>query len=245
MCGRFGLFEELDALVGHFHINPRELLQIYKRRWNISPTLPVINVERDANQAASAKNTAKLRRWGMNAARSRQSRGANRPQINARAETVHELWSFRQAFKSRRCLIPASGFFEWKKEASGGKTPVWFHREDHAPIAFAGVWSREESREGRVEACAIITCAPNSLASPVHHRMPVILPPGSYTSWLDPDAGTDTLQSLLQPLEWPGMVWHPVSREVNRAGNDYPSLVELVDSTSKDDGNNLLLDFPW
>ncbi len=242
MCGRFGLFEELEALARHFHIDPRELLDIYQLRWNISPTMPVLTIE--GNEDASASNSARLRRWGLSGHHSRRNRGANRPLINARAETVHELWSFREAFESRRCLIPASGFYEWRKEAAGGKTPIWFHREDRGPVAFAGIWSKEDSPQGPIEACAIITCAPNTMAAQVHHRMPVILPPGSYSSWLSPDSDTDALQALLQPVEWPGMGWHPVAREVNRASNDHPSLVERVEATSKEDGDNLLLDFP-
>ena len=226
MCGRFGLFAELDLLALQFNLDPRILREIYERRWNISPTMPVLSIEKERD-----KNSVRLMRWGMGGARSRQTGRAGRPLFNARAETVHELWSFREAFKSRRCLIPASGFYEWKKEGSGSRTPVWFHREDHAPVAFAAVWSREESREGPVEACAIITCAPNSLTSPVHHRMPVILAPGSYSNWLDPAGDSATLLALLQPAEWPGMAWHPVSPEVNRATNDYPALVEPAPST--------------
>ena len=244
MCGRFGLFEELEALARHFHLDPGELFDICQRRWNISPTMPVLTVEQNGNVDASPRNSARLRRWGLSGSRSRESKGANRPLINARAETVHQLWSFREAFQSRRCLIPASGFYEWRMEASGGKTPVWFHREDRDPIAFAGIWSKEDNEGDRTEACAIITCAPNTVASQVYHRMPVILPPESYSSWLSPDAAIDTLQALLQPVEWPGMAWHPVSREVNRASNDHPSLVEPTDSTSRQDGDNLLLDFP-
>ncbi len=245
MCGRFGLFAEPELLALQFNLDPRILQEVYQRHWNISPTMQVLSVEHGSNEEGPVRNTARLMRWGMSGARSRQTRGANRPLFNARAETVHELWSFREAFRTRRCLIPASGFFEWKEAGSGSRTPVWFHREDHAPIAFAAIWSWEENREGRVETCAIITCAPNSLASPVHHRMPVILAPGSYSSWLIPDAGTDTLLSLLQPVEWPDMAWHPVSREVNRATNDYPALVESSPFPPDGDGGNLLLDLPY
>ena len=244
MCGRFGLFEEPEALQGHFQFDSRDLLGIYQRRWNISPTMPVLTVEREENEDAPGRNKARLRRWGLSGHSSRKSKGANRPLINARGETVHKLWSFRGAFKSRRCLIPSSGFFEWKKEGSGGKTPVWFHRADRAPIAFAGIWSREAGPEGPVEACSIVTCEPNSLALPVHHRMPVILAPGCYSTWISPDADTDSLLALLQPVEWPEMAWYPVSKEVNRSANDYPSLVEPAPTPSSGEGANLLLDLP-
>ena len=239
MCGRFGLFAEIELLALQFNLDPSTLREIYERRWNIAPTMPVLSVERNPDIKGPAGNGAKLRRWGMGGNRSRPT---HRPLFNARAETVHQLRAFGEAFESRRCLIPASGFYEWKKEASGAGTPVWFHREDGAPVAFAAVWSKEESPEGRVEACTIITCSPNSLASRVHRRMPVILAPGSYSSWLDPDAGTDALLALLQPVEWPDMAWHPVSTEVNRAANDYPALVEPVPFPPDGYGDNLLLD---
>ena len=226
MCGRFALYEEPEALEGHFHFDSRDLLDTYQRRWNISPAMPMLTVEREESEDAPGRNNARLRRWGLSGHPSRKSKGANRPLINARAETVHELWSFREAFRSRRCLIPASGFYEWKKETVKGRTPMWFHREDRGPIAFAGIWSREVRPEGPVEACSIITCAPNSLAFLVHHRMPVILPPGSYSTWISPHAEADALLALLQPIEWPEMAWHRVSKEVNHSTNDYPSLVE-------------------
>ena len=162
----------------------------------------------------------------MTGARDPRSKGSSRPLFNARAETVHRLPTFRDAFRERRCLIPASGFYEWHKDASGGRTPVWFHREDDVPIAFAGIWSGERSPEGETDVCAIITCAANDFVASVHHRMPVILTPEAYGDWLEPYIDAGTLLALLQPQEWQGMSFYPVSREVNRAANDYPSLVE-------------------
>ena len=91
-------------------LDPRELLETYEHHWNISPTMPILTVARDENPAAPDKNTAKLRRWGLSGNPTQRNRGANRPLINARGEPVHKLWSFRDAFKSRRCLIPANGF---------------------------------------------------------------------------------------------------------------------------------------
>ena len=126
MCGRFGLFEEPEALKGHFHLEHREMLEDYERHWNISPTMPVLTVERQENEDAPGRNKARLRRWGLSGHSSRKSKGANRPLINARGETVHQLRSFREAFKSRRCLIPASGFFEWKKRGRGPRRRCGF-----------------------------------------------------------------------------------------------------------------------
>ncbi len=226
MCGRFGMYAELDMLAEQFSFDPSIMRDIYSPRWNIPPTRPVLSVHHNPQASISGENEARLLRWGMTGAGGPRSKASSRPLFNARAETVHRLPSFRRAFRERRCLIPANGFYEWRKDASGGRSPMWFHREDDAPIAFAGIWSRERSPEGDTDACAIITCAANNLVAPVHHRMPVILTPEAYGDWLEPDIGADTLLALLQPREWQGMSYHPVSGEVNRAANDYPSLVE-------------------
>ena len=226
MCGRFGLFAELDVLAEQFNFDPSIMRDIYSPRWNIPPTAPVLSVHGNLRESASGENEARLLRWGMTGARNPRSRGSGRPLFNARVETVHRLPSFRQPFRERRCLIPASGFYEWKKDESGRRTPIWFHREDGATVAFAGIWSAERADDGDIDACAVITCAANELAAPVHQRMPVILLPDVYDDWLCPNTDAGTLLALLQPIEWPDMSRHPVSTEVNRAANDYPALVE-------------------
>ena len=226
MCGRFGLFAELDALAEQFNFDPSIMRDIYSPRWNIPPTVPVLTVQSSSSEGQFGKNTARLLRWGMTGARHPRSRGSSRPLFNARAETVHRLPSFRQPFRERRCLIPASGFYEWRKDDTGGRTPVWFHREDDAPVAFAGIWSAERADNGDIDACAVITCEANDLVAPVHHRMPVIMPPEMYREWLDPDADEVDLLARVQPSEWPDVAHHAVSKEVNRAANDYPALVE-------------------
>ena len=226
MCGRFGLFAELDALAEQFNFDPSIMQDIYSLRWNIPPTTPVLTVQPSSSEGQSGRNTARLLRWGMTGARHPRSKGSSRPLFNARAETVHRLPSFRLPFRERRCLIPASGFYEWSKDDSGGRTPVWFHREDDFPVAFAGIWATERADDGDIDACAVITCEANELVAPVHHRMPVILPPEMYREWLDPDADAAGLLTLVQPLEWPDVARHEVSKEVNRAANDHPALVE-------------------
>ena len=226
MCGRFGLFAELDALAEQFNFDPSIMQDIYSPRWNIPPTVPALTVQQPSSGGQSGKNTARLVRWGMTGARNPRSRGSGRPLFNARAETVHRLPSFRLPFREHRCLVPASGFYEWRKDDSGSRTPVWFHRGDNAPVAFAGIWSTERANDGDIDTCTVITCAANELVTPVHQRMPVILPHEAYDDWLNPDADAGTLLSLLQPVEWPDMSCHPVSTEVNRAANDYPALVE-------------------
>ncbi len=226
MCGRFGLFAELDALAEQFNFDPSIMRDIYSPRWNIPPTVPVLTVRRSSDKRTAGENTAGLLRWGMTGARGSQAGRSSRTLFNARGETVHTLPSFRDAFATRRCLIPASGFYEWRKDSSGIRTPEWFRRNDGTPIAFAGIWSRELTPDGYIDACAIITCAANNLVSGVHHRMPVVLPPRSYRQWLRADEDPDALLALLQPREWQEMSYHSVSSDVNRATNDYPALVE-------------------
>ncbi len=226
MCGRYGLFAELDTLAEQFDFDSAMMENVYTPRWNIPPTTPVLTVQSaGANtEGIYRPNTASLLRWGMTGARNPKSKGSGRPLFNARAETVHELPSFRRSFRERRCLIPANGFYEWRKDASGNRTPVWFHREDDAPLAFAGIWRSERMADGDIHACAIITCAANDLAAPIHHRMPVILPPADYEEWLSADSEPSDLLALLQPYEWREMAYHTVSSEVNRAANNYPAL---------------------
>ena len=225
MCGRFGLFAELDALAEQFNFDPSIMRDIYSPRWNIPPTVPVMTVQPCSSEDQPGENTARLLRWGMKGARGPRAK-SSRPLFNARAETVHQLPSFRLPFREGRCLIPASGFYEWRQEESGSRTPVWFHREVNAPVAFAGIRSAERADDGGIDSCAVITCAANELVTPVHGRMPVILPPEAYDDWLSPNADAETLLSLLQTVEWPDMSCHIVSTEVNHAANDHPALVE-------------------
>ena len=226
MCGRFGLFPELDALAEQFNFDPSIMHDIYHPRWNIPPTASVLTIHNDSQESIPSKNSARLLRWGMAGARSKKGSKVSRPLFNARAETVHKLLSFREAFRGRRCLIPASGFYEWKKGSSAKRTPMWFERKDNAPVAFAGIWSSERTPDGDIDSCAIITCAANNLVAPIHHRMPVILSPDTYHQWLGEDEDSDALLALLQTQEWHEISYHLVSSEVNRAANDYPSLIE-------------------
>ena len=135
-------------------------------------------------------------RLGTTGARNPRSKGSSRPLFNARAETVHRLPSFRRAFRERRGLIPANGFYEWRKDESGGRTPVWFHRNDEAPLAFAGIWSAEQPEDGGITSCDIITCAANDLVAPIHQRMPVMLPRDRYWEWIAPQAAVEDLNCL-------------------------------------------------
>ena len=144
--------------------------------------------------------------------------------INARSETAPEKPSFRRAFRSKRCLIPADGFYEWKREP-GGKQPYYFHMKEGRPFAFAGLWERWE-KDGALLSCAILTTRANSVLEGIHDRMPVILPSGSYDLWLDPDADREELGELMIPYPGDDLETYPVSRFVNSPRNNDERCIE-------------------
>jgi putative SOS response-associated peptidase YedK len=168
---------------------------------------------------------------------------AGAPMINARGESLAEKPTFRAAFRCRRCLIPADGFYEWQQPAGGGrgkKQPYYIHRRGGAPFAFGGLWETwrgqrpEKNRQPEdgdrplnVESCTIVTTAANSALSNLHDRMPVILTPGDYGMWLDPDIQDPAaLQHLIAPCGDDELVAEPVSTHVNRVANDDPRCIE-------------------
>jgi putative SOS response-associated peptidase YedK len=148
--------------------------------------------------------------------------------INARAETVAEKPAFRHAFKTKRCLMVADGFYEWAKQ-EGGKQPFYVRLGDARPFGLAGLWEHWE-REGRViESCTVITTQANDLMKPLHDRMPVILRHEDYALWLDPSAkDADMLRGLLRPYAGDDLVAYPVSRLVNNPRNDRPECVAVA-----------------
>jgi putative SOS response-associated peptidase YedK len=148
--------------------------------------------------------------------------------INARAETVAEKPSFRTAFKRRRCIIPASGFYEWQKTANG-KQPVFIHAADKSPLGLAGLWEIWQGGDGSyLESCTIITTSPNSLMRPIHNRMPVILEPEDYATWLHPDPDPMVGLHLLRPFPAEKMTAYPVSTYVNSPRNEGEACIAPV-----------------
>jgi putative SOS response-associated peptidase YedK len=147
--------------------------------------------------------------------------------INARAETIERTPAFREAYRRRRCLVPADGFFEWRK-AGKARQPLLIRRRDLAPFAFAGLWERWRQPDGGVlRSCTIVTCPPNALVAPVHDRMPVILEPEDFAPWLD-CAQVDALQAqaLLKPAREDHMDAYEISPAINRVVNDGPEVLE-------------------
>ncbi len=220
MCGRFALVAEkriLDMLFGlelRFDLQPR---------FNIAPSQAILALRR--SPAENEKEFVHLR-WGLVPFWAKDSSIGNR-MINARAETAPEKPSFRDAFKKRRLLIPASGFFEWKKEQDG-KQPYYICRDDGQPFAFAGLWERWEKGDQPLETCTILTTEPNSLLAPIHNRMPVIVSPQNFDWWLDPQAEPAGLRDFLQPYPPGELTSYPVSRQVNKPSNDNPDLIKPI-----------------
>src|SRR5258708_32718983 len=179
MCGRYTLAESPRKLAKRFDVPETPDLPFDGQRFNIAPTqqVPIVGLGKEAREMT-------LARWGLIPSWAKDSKIGN-SLINARADTVAEKPAFRSAFKRRRCLIPADGFYEWKT-GEKVKQPYYIHLKDGQPFAFAGLWEQWEPPEGEsVRSCAIITTDANDLMRPLHHRMPVILDPKHYATWLD------------------------------------------------------------
>ncbi len=218
MCGRYTLTADLDQLQLRFGFE--EKLPSYIARYNIAPTQEVLAV---TNHGPG--NHAQLMRWGLIPFWAKDTKIGSR-MINARAETVMESPSFRQAFQRRRCLVLADSFYEWKK-AAGARTPMRIMLKSGEPFGFAGLWETWRGPDGgEVRSCTIITTAPNSLMEPIHNRMPVILPREAEAQWLRGN-GVDVsaLRELLIPYSATEMEAYEVSTAVNSARYDAPDCV--------------------
>ncbi len=191
-------------------------------RYNIAPTEDAAVVI-----AAPGGRRAGPMRWGLLPHWARDA-GAGARMINARAETVGARAAFRESFRARRCLVPASGFYEWEARPSG-KQPWWIHRPDRSLFAMAGIWSAWRTPDGdRIATFAVLTRSAPSSIRWLHDRVPVILPDAVWDDWLARGATTGALNALLDGTESPELHFHPVSRAVNRAGWDDPTCIEKV-----------------
>lgn len=220
MCGRFTLFAPGDVLERMFGVDEAPSLA---PRYNIAPSQPVAagRVLPDGSGREIA-----LLRWGLVPSWAKDPAVGER-MINARAETVAEKPSFRSAFRRRRCLVPADGFYEWRK-APGRKHPYFIRFRDERPFAIASLWERWEGPDGSaVETCALITTAANEAVSPIHDRMPVILDPNDYDLWLDPALqAKEALLPLLRAFPADEMTAFPVDLRVNNPKVDTPACIE-------------------
>jgi len=220
MCGRFAFYSPHEAVQDLFGVR---LPAAFEPRYNIAPSQFVVALRADARELEPA-----VLKWGLVPSWAKDPKIGNRL-INARAETAHEKSAFRSAFKRRRCVILATGFYEWRRSGDG-KTPYFVVMPDQQPFAMAGLWERWQDVEGtELQTCTIITMAANALMQPLHDRMPVILSPDNARRWCGSDgAERAAAQALLAANANEAIVYWPVSTMVNNPRNDGPELIAKI-----------------
>jgi putative SOS response-associated peptidase YedK len=217
MCGRYTLTASAADLAAEFGVDvPAD----YVPRYNIAPQQPVAVIGLDT---AGRPRLAFLR-WGLVPWWSSPEQAKGGP-INARAETVASKPTFRDAFRERRCLIIADGFYEWKREGRI-RIPFRFRVHGNGLLAFAGLWERWGKGDAALHTCAIVTTRANAAVASIHDRMPAILPPGGRERWIDPHTDVAVLRALLAPSEDLRLESYRVSRLVNSAANEMPACIE-------------------
>jgi len=225
MCGRFALSKSERIDWAQFGVRRGPALPPH---WNLGPGRRIA-VVRDVGGAAEV---AQLQ-WGL------IPFWASDPAIggrlaNARAESAVDKPAFRAAFRRRRCLIPADGFYEWQAPERGTRKQPWFvHRVDGDPFALAGLWERWEPKQKGtgdevIESCTVLTITPNALMAPIHDRMPVIVAPAAYAAWLDPETDAAEARALMAPWDPAGWTAHRVGTRVNSVANDDAACAEPV-----------------
>ncbi|KIY22651.1 SOS response-associated peptidase [Mesobacillus subterraneus] len=221
MCGRFSLFEDISSLEDQFKFDFRDEIEM---RYNIAPGQEILAVI-DNDEGRIGKKM----RWGLIPFWADDEKIGYR-MINARAETVDEKASFKDALKQRRCLILTDGFYEWKKEGKH-KQPYRFAMKDKKPFAFAGVWENWNKDGKDIASCTIITTSANEIVGKIHDRMPVILPKEKFEVWLDRSLNqASDLKKLLVPYEGSFMEVYPVSTAINSAKNEGKELIVPLNS---------------
>ena len=219
MCGRYAVDAETEELIAAFGVQRDAATPRIEPRYNVAPTqdVPIVVAERGARRL-------RLVRWGLVPSQWSTPDERRAPLINARAESVASRPVFRHAYARSRCLIPASGFFEWRHEA-GMRQPYYVSFDACGPLAFAGVhdvWQRGDHPP--LPSCAIITVPPNALVAGLHDRMPALLAAEDWEPWLDPTAPREALRSLLRPAEV-RLAIRPVTPRMNHHAYEEPDAV--------------------
>ncbi|MGF9891617.1 SOS response-associated peptidase [Priestia megaterium] len=223
MCGRFSLTTDIAELQEQFNFDYNGELAIGSR-FNIAPSQQVLTLGSNGG-----KRVGTTMKWGLVPYWADDIKIGYK-MINARGESVDEKASFKKSFKSKRCLILADGFYEWKKEGKN-KQPFRFVMKDERPFAFAGLWEQWNKGEEPLYTCTIITTKPNEVTKEVHDRMPVILEEDVYDLWLNPQMDdTEYLKSLLVPYSAERMKMYPVSTVVNSPKNDVEECLAPLNS---------------
>lgn len=226
MCGRFVSSTPPDQLAAYFGAD-RLGETLLEPSYNVAPTNEVYTViEHDGIR------TLDISRWGLIPFWAKDTKIGNK-MINARAETIATKNAFRKPFQRQRCIIPADGFYEWVLlEGHDKKTPMHIHRVDRAPFAFAGIWDtwKDPESEGEVlRSCTILTGTPNAKIAEIHDRMPIVLPPAAWDTWLDREMrDPEILETFLVPAPPELMEFHPVSTEVNNPRSRGDHLIATV-----------------
>ena len=257
MCGRYASARSRIELLEEFSVQRDRVDESLKPDYNVAPTKPVYAVmtrkprsdtaksDKSDGEAASRREL-RVVRWGLVPSWARDVSIGSR-MINARAETVSEKPAFRKAFASRRCLLPADGYYEWQPPATGTKgpkQPYFICRPDQGVLAFAGIYELWRDRSVAADdpaawlwtAAVITTTAPDELGE-IHDRMPMVIDPASWADWLDP-ANTDAadVRALLAPAATTGLISYPVSVAVNSVRNNGPELVREAEPVSPGSG---------
>ncbi len=227
MCGRFALSSQVKVLARHFGVAEAGVrVEEGPPRYNIAPSTPILAVRLDPE---GQRELVRLK-WGLVPHWSVEPK-TGYSTSNARAETVDTKPAFRAAFKRRRCLVPADGWFEWQTLPDQKYKQPWYYRSRNGdPLAIAGIWEHWQQGDVVVESCSLIVCAANAVARPVHDRMPVILGESDWPDWLDPAVPPEAAKTILQPCPEDWIKTYRVSRAVSLAKNEGPELiVPLVD----------------
>lgn len=222
MCGRFVLVTPAKSIAERFDLE--EFVDV-EPRYNVAPTQDVGIIR--VNPQTGGRNM-RMAKWGLIPSWAKDP-SIGPKLINARSETVHQKPAFRTSFKARRCLVPSDGFYEWDKLGKV-RQPYLFRMADGNPFAFAGLWDRWTAPDGTVtETCTVLTTPANDRLIAIHDRMPAILQPEDYGTWLDSALkDPEVLLKLLVPFPSERMVGQPVSRKVNRASYEAPDCIEPI-----------------
>jgi putative SOS response-associated peptidase YedK len=234
MCGRFALSMLPHQFREAFACDPPEdLLQ----SWNVTPDreIPIVRATPEGGREAA------FARWGLLGPWMKEANDPDR-QINACSETAAEKPMFRDSMRKGHCLIPAIGFYEWQKAGAGPSRPFFIALASRAPFAFAGLWRRNRLADPTLlDSCAILTTDASPLLRPIHHRMPVILPPSAWPLWLDTTLHyREFVQALLTPVPDAELAAWEVARTVNNPRHDGPELAEPVEGAAPPQQVNLI-----